>query len=722
MRSNNGYIYIRNHKSYLITCKLGKTECLPARENVYITGELERGYFDPVFEVLLNQMNIIEKLLQYEFKKYNIKFDGGVEFYNKEIISLIEPFLQNNKFKYKKLTDDEIYKLKRKYRIINNIKNINKKNLIEELTKIKPFTYQTNLLVIIKEFYKNNNIGKICWSCGLGKALMSIFIVREMKFSKVVICVPSIYLQNQMEKEILKIYPKKKNIIKIGGYNSITNKDKIYKFLEKDNECKFIISTYSSCYILTDDIFEFDFKIGDEAHHLVGIENEDIEKSYISFHKIKSKKTLFMTATEKIIENKQNNKKYYSMDDENIFGKLIDEKSVYWAIENKKITDYYLLVLKNTEEEVNQIISLLNIDVYNKELFISAYMVLKSIENFKNSCLLTTEHFVEKYNDLTHITIYTNKTENAELIKIYVEKILETNIIKLDKNEIYNQALHSKTENNLDEQVEKFKNTKYGIISCVYIFGEGFDLPKLNGVCFAENMISDIRIVQCALRPNRLENGNPDKKAYVILPYIDYDDYNNDYKSFDKIRKIIGKIRNVDESIDQKIHILSTLKNNINEHNNSTDTNNYIYFEENENELLKLKLRLRYSKTLGSTFTEEQDEFNYIKQLNKELNINSKEDYIEKELQHKMYIPHAEEYFCKKGVWTNWYDFIGFDTTQFIQSKEDWIKFCKKHKVSSIIDYENLCDEYKELPRNPSNFYTHFTNIQNELGLYNNYY
>jgi hypothetical protein len=72
------------------------------------------------------------------------------------------------------------------------------------------------------------------------------------------------------------------------------------------------------------------------------------------------------------------------MDDETIFGKLIDEKTVHWAIENKKITDYYLLVLKNTEE-VNQIISLLNINVSNKELFISAYMTLKSIEKYNEN-------------------------------------------------------------------------------------------------------------------------------------------------------------------------------------------------------------------------------------------------------------------------------------------------------------------------------------------------
>ena len=444
-------------------------------------------------------------------------------------------------------------------------------------------------------------------------------------------------------------------------------------------------------------------KIGDEAYYLVGCENEDIEKSYILFHKINSVKTLFMTATEKIIENKLTNKKYYSMNDENIFGKLIDEKSVYWSIENKKITDYYLLVLKNTEKEVNQIIILLNIDVFNKELFISAYMVLKSIE---------------KYNDLTHIIIYTNKIESTELVSFYVEKILETKIIKLDNNKIYNKALHSKTENNLDIEVEKFKKLKYGIISCVYIFGEGFDLPLLNGVCFAENMISNIRIVQCALRPNRLEKNNPDKKAYIIIPYIDYNDWNNDDKSFDKIRKIIEKLRCVDETIDQKIHILSNIKNKNSVHQNISTFINYFHFEENENELLKLILRLRYSKTLGSKFTEEQDEFNYIKQLNKEININSKENYVEKYLEHKMYIPQPEEYFYKKGVWTNWYDFIGVDTSQFIQSKQHWILFCKKYKVSSITDYKNLCDIYLELPKNPSEFYTHFTNIHNELGIY----
>jgi predicted helicase len=44
-----------------------------------------------------------------------------------------------------------------------------------------------------------------------------------------------------------------------------------------------------------------------------------------------------MTATEKVVENNRTNKIIYSMDDKNIFGEVIDIKSINWAIENKKI-------------------------------------------------------------------------------------------------------------------------------------------------------------------------------------------------------------------------------------------------------------------------------------------------------------------------------------------------------------------------------------------------
>jgi ERCC4-related helicase len=94
--------------------------------------------------------------------------------------------------------------------------------------------------------------------------------------------------------------------------------------------------------------------------------------------------------------------------------------------------------------------------------------------------------------------------------------ILDTNKLNIDKSKFYNKELHSKTTGSLDTEIKKFRESKYGIIPCVYIFGEGFDLPKLNGVTYAENMVSPIRMVQCGLRPNRLDKEKPNKIAYLL--------------------------------------------------------------------------------------------------------------------------------------------------------------------------------------------------------------
>jgi predicted helicase len=598
---------------------------------------------------------------------------------------------------------------------------------------IIPRDHQINVLLKIDEFYRNNNIGKIIHSCGLGKALLGILIVQKLNCKSVIIGVPSIYLQKQMRNEIMRIFNNHKNILYVGGESEInenyiiestTKEDDINKFINKKScECKFVITTYSSCNLLSNiNInFDFDFKIGDEAHHLVGSESE---KTKEAFHKIKSNKSLFMTATEKVIENNRTNKVIYSMDDKNIFGEVIDIKSVNWAIENKKITDYNLIILKNTDDEINNIINSLNLgnneEIQNsimthKDLFLSAFMSLKSME---------------KYNDLTHILIYTNKTENSDLVNKYIDVILELNIININKENYYNKALHSNSKENFNDtklsdgsikegEITKFKKASWGIISSVYIFSEGFDCPTLNGVIFGENMESDIRIVQSTLRPNRLDNNFPDKKAYVIIPYIDTENFTTDCDSFDKCRKIIAKIRNVDERIEQKINVVSLNKLKYVPSVVPKEIK-YYHIIENSEELTKIILRLRYSRALDSIYTEEQDEFNYVKQLNKELSIQSKEDYANKVIKnkHKNYIDNPEEYFKLKGVWSNWYDFMGIDTKKFIQDKNDWINFCKENNVKSLEDYNELCKIHEELPLNPADFYIGFISIPIELELY----
>jgi predicted helicase len=739
MNQLKGTIYLRDNAWYKTenVIKMGIATFAKDRSNTYITGEVERGEYICVIEIPLDKLKIIDKCLKHYFKSFHIYKGGGTEFYDRRIIDLIEPYFKNINIPYKIFTKEEINLMNRCERV-RNISNVDKvkkafnqlkiKNIIQnykirrsknplisasnnianELSyMIEPNNHQQYILEIIEGFFNLYNTGKIVWACGLGKALLSILIVKLLEFKSIVIGVPSNNLQKQIKKEILKIFPNKTNILFVGGdetdgIKSSTDKTQIINFLNNNlnSQPKFVISTYHSCHLLVDKDIAFEIKIGDEAHHLVGIEREE-NRGFRLFHKIISSKTLFMTATEKTIETRTN-KEIYSMEDETIFGKYIDVKSVHWAIENKKITDYNILVLKNTEDEVDEIITNLRLNIINKEIFISCYMCLKSFE---------------KYNDLTHLLLYTNTTEDAELSKKYINDILSLNVLSIPKEKIYNNSLHSKNCNDLDSEVNKFKNTYYGIISCVYIFGEGFDLPKLNGVCIAGNMQSETRIVQYLLRPNRLDFENPNKKAYVIIPYIDADDWETEDKSYDKVRTIVSQMRNVDENIEQKI-FLSVGKKEKKEETKKEEKRSYYedyIFEENMSELNKFKLRLRYSKALGSKFTEEQDEYNYVRSINSSLNIKSKKDYIQQQDIHSNFIASPEEYFKSKGVWNNWYDFMGVDTTKFIQSKQEWINFCKEKSIKSLDDYYICCEEYDILPKEPADFYKDFTNIPSEL-------
>lgn len=725
-----GYIYIRNHESYEIykLIKIGKTNDLISRGCTYATGEIKRGSYIQIYKLPIDILNQVDNHIKTEFKHYNNYYNAGTEFYNIKIINEIETFFINYNYNYQKISIDQIKHIEC---LIDNTIHKNIKSLHNTF---KPYKYQQDVLDKINNFYSINNIGKICWACGLGKALLSILIVTELKCNLVVIGVPSIHLQRQMKQEILKLFPNKENIKYIGSesknstvypLNIKSNSDhEINNFINnKSYECKFIITTYTSCYLLSDNYY-FDLKIGDEAHHLAGTHNE---RTKLSFHNIKSDKTLFMTATEKLITG-QNCITTYSMDDENVFGKLIDSKSIHWAIENKKITDYNLIILKNTENEINNIIS--NLNLYedtnsildHKDLFLSAFMALKSIE---------------KYNNLTHILIYTNATENAILIQQYIDIIMNLDIINLNYSNYYNKALYNGNSKSFNDkllsngdiikgELTKFIESDFGIISSVYIFGEGFDCPRLNGVIFSDNMNSDVRIVQSALRPNRKDNNYPDKIAYVIIPYIEtnYESDSYKYNSFDKCKNIISKIRNVDETVQQKIQVISFSSSSDNKNTEYQETIQYPYIIENSLELEKIKLKLIYSKILNSQLSDDQNEFNYMQKLNKELQIQNKEDYINYKVKYYYinnnieYQDEPELYFKKKCIWTNWFDFLGIDINKFIKTKEEWIIFCKPHNIKNVQDYINLCKIHNELPLNPAELYLDFTDIIKELYIY----
>lgn len=718
------YIYIRDNEWYSQhhIYKVGITTSIKDRNSSYITGEFIKGSFIKIIELInINntKLKIIDKYLKNHFKYLHKYFNGGTEFYDRSIFNKIELVLNSININYRIINDNELKHINRYNNVISNFKKLfnliinNDSNNTNDTNVIIPKDYQKDILININDFYSKNNIGKLIWACGIGKTIMSILILKELNYKKIIIGVYSSHLQIQFANDIIKIFNNKNNILLIGStknenYKNTTNINIITTFINNydslsDKDPIFIITTYHSSYLLNK--FSFDFKISDECHHLVsfsnGNDNDNDSEKFINFHNIKAYKSLFMTATEKIINDPKNNK-FYSMNNEKIFGAIIDKKSVKWAIDNKKITDYKIIIINNNYSELFQIKDKLT-SIKNKDLFIAIYMTLKSLS------------FI---NGLSHILIYTNTISDAKIANEYISEILNYNIININNDDLYYTSLHSELNPNvIKESLTKFEEAKLGIINCVQIFGEGVNCPILNGVCIACNMMSEIRIVQYLLRPNRLYYKNPNKIAYYIIPYI---------SNIDNIKHIIKQLSMVDDSIEQKINLYSITptssknKDDINYNDNDNDYKNdaeykkYI-FNENSELLLKIKMKLKVNKDLFSDFTDEENEYNYIKAINKSLKILSKNDYIKFKDIHENYIIDPDIYFTKKGVWNNWCDFLNYDKSLFIPTKEEWVNFCIEKEIDNIDKYNQFTDIYPQLPKDPEDFYKDFSNLQKEL-------
>lgn len=561
-----------------------------------------------------------------------------------------------------------------------------------------PLPYHLQILVRMANNFRENDKGYMILPCGIGKSFLSIYHAMEMSYKTIVIGTPTLYLQSQLHDEVLEVAPNA-IILHIGGDKS-TDIDQIKKKVLEPREVPlFVITTYASCSKLVRPDLNFDIKTGDECHHLTGRDSE----GYRQFHNIRSEKSLFMTATKKVTDT-DNDNTLFGMEDDTKFGNCIDEKSVKWAIEQRVIVDYRVVVLKASCDTIEGIVGDLNI-VHDKELFVSAYMTLKSMDT---------------YEGLSHVLCYTNTTANAEKLQHYIGILLDKGIFSsLNREGFYNRALHSESKCNMRDEVDTMKNSRYGIISCVYIFGEGFNLPKLNGVCFAENMVSVVRIIQCALRSARIERGNDDKLSYLLVPFIDKDDFNEENVSLEKVRTIINKLGNVDDSIEDRLTVSSLIRADVNGTNVTIAGPDY-ELKDDDLGLRRLRLRLRKRGDLKSKLSMEEEEYRFYKALLKEHNVKSCSQYDE--FDHKDKRTDIERYFKKKVVWpgTGWYDLLSIDTSMYPQTKKEWIQACHAENITSMEEYKRRSQEPgSTFPEEPDKLYHKewTSSIMDELGI-----
>jgi predicted helicase len=399
-------------------------------------------------------------------------------------------------------------------------------------------------------------------------------------------------------------------------------------------------------------------KLHDETHHLVSSEfNSDEKKTFIQILKIKSKKQISLTATLKISDD---NQEIIANNHIEHFGEIIVQKSLLWSIENNIVCDYVIQTICSDDKEI---INKYHItDEIDKQLFLSAFCALKSISE-KNS---------------HHILIYSNCMSHSIKIIDYIKLLLSQNIC--DIPEIYYSNYNSNQQYKEQKNIlNRFESTKYGIISCVYCLGEGYDNKLIDAVVFSENMSSNIRIVQSALRSGRKNNQEPNKISKIILPILLDSLYNENNQDLKKVREIVYQIGLEDELVFEKIKAFEI---NINEKLDCETEKNDTLNEYNQEltEQLKLKIIKRSEFKLS---------YDKAKTLLSEKNIRSKYEYYNLCNKDNRFPKEPEIEFKKE--FTNWIDYLGIERVYYD------LETCKKKIQEYLIKYPELKKNYLDL-------------------------
>lgn len=687
MEQNNGYLYVRTHESYYKynACKTGIAENIPDRDSTYATGEIKRGSFDIVIEIPKDKMRIIEKILQTYFNTlgFHIKFNGGKEFYKRDIINLIVPYLEKTNIQFKVLSKEEIENLVRcnrirkivdKQKIKTLIQNLRIKKMCKQPIKYIPRPDQTNIVNDSIKYFQTHDKGMLILMCGVGKTLISLWITQQLYANTIVVGVPNTLLLEQWNKVIGELFPEIPVLLVSKGISE----EYIQRFLKKYEERCIVITTYASSYKVNSVLqciqFKFAMKILDEAHHLTShnMKLSTEKKSYIHMLHIPSDKQLTLTATLKQLESMGDDDNVVSNDNVAHFGEIIDRKCLLWAIENNIVCDYVIQTITTNEEQLQQPLDQFNITNENdKRLFMSAYAALKSINDGHSH----------------HLLIYSNNKDNSLKLNQFIKLLLENNYFELP--DLYYSHYHS--DINEKEQpiiINNFERANYGIITCVYCLGEGWDFPLLDAVVFAENMSSNIRIVQSALRASRKNKNDPNKITKIILPVLnlDFDDSSekNNNSDFKKVREVIYQMGLEDETIIHKIKICHIeIKKQNPKPKEEKHPSRLEDFGEYDDELTQ-KLRLKTTKRTALGMTYEK-----VRKILAEKNIKSKKAYMELCERDNRLTTEPELVF--KSQFTDWIEFLSIQRIYYE------LETCKSKVSEYVALHPSIRDNYLDL-------------------------
>ena len=408
------------------------------------------------------------------------------------------------------------------------------KNQKINLNNIKPREHQEVALEKGIRHFSLETRGKLVHPCGAGKSLTGYWLFRYLNANNALIIVPSLQLVRQTLKtwarellcegididwiaicsddDVKNLDDPSMNTSEI-GIEVNTDEQVISEFLKKNtSKKKIVITTYQSGNALISaaqkSMFEFEIGIFDEAHKTVGNRNKPFAKLLYD-ENIKISKRLFMTATERVF--KGDSEEIISMDDELIYGKLIDQLSFKSALEQKTriLTDYKIVSASINQAQI--------LELLENNYFVRAGSQSWSYEADASTfaALITLRKMIQKYK-IKHAISFHSSIKRAKEFRD-----LNDQINNIDGNSIKINAFHVSGKDSTGTRsniINRFSYEEPSLITNARCLTEGVDIPQVDAVLFADPKQSKVDIVQAAGRAMRVYPGK--EIGYIIVPIV----------------------------------------------------------------------------------------------------------------------------------------------------------------------------------------------------------
>ena len=341
----------------------------------------------------------------------------------------------------------------------------------------------------------------------------------------------------------------------------------------------------------------FDFIICDEAHRTTGVKIADKDESnFIKIHSnenVQGQKRLYMTATPRLygesakIKASEKDCILCSMDDKAIYGEEFYRVNFSYAVQNGLLTDYKVLVLTVSEDDVPANIKQ---DITNSttELNFDDTSKLIGVINGLSKMIHGDDHRTWDADPrmmrraVAFCSAIGNETKAGT--SKYVASVLPRISGKYEENLDSESLLYtvSVTTRHIDGSMnsqerngilqwlaeESDNERECRVVTNVRCLSEGVDVPSLDAVLFLSARNSQVDVVQSVGRVMRtFHKGQSDEKkyGYIIIPIVVPSDISaeealDNNKTFDVVWAILNALRSHDDRFNAMVNKIALNK------------------------------------------------------------------------------------------------------------------------------------------------------------------